>query len=77
MGIITYSTDGDPVEKGVYACLTPLYSEDGREIGSLTEDKFFLWDGKDWFFRFSDQRYRGEVLGWIGPLQRKLRERAK
>ena len=58
---------GIPTEVGVYAVriLDPLGS--GRLV-----DKFFIWINNKWGYLSSDQNYRGEVLGWIGPLQRKL-----
>jgi hypothetical protein len=69
--VISYNVGADPTEKGVYACRIPFYAEDGREIGSLQDDKFLVWDG-GWYHRMSDQSYRGEVIGWIGPLQRRV-----
>lgn len=62
--MITYNTESDPIEVGVYAC---------RVAGIfLLEDKFLMWFDNRWSYIGSDQRYRGEVVGWIGPLQRKI-----
>lgn len=64
--MIAYRT-GDPQEKGVFACRVKLLPAD------LPEDKFLVrMDGK-WWYQWSDQEYRGEVLGWVGPLERKVR----
>ena len=70
MNLIYYNTEYDPAERGVYAVRIPLDCMPG-----LHEDKFLSWDG-DWFYPGSDQRYRGEVTGWIGPLQRRMVDRA-
>jgi len=66
MSVICYTIDYDPDERGVYAVRVPHDIAPG-----LHEDKFLLWDG-DWFHLGSDMRYRGEVTGWIGPLQRRM-----
>lgn len=66
MPLITYNT-GNPTERGVYACRVPHDT-----IPDMLMDKFFIWiDGK-WGYLGSDMNYRGRVLGWCGPLQRKL-----
>jgi hypothetical protein len=67
MGLVTYNTEGDPVESGVYACRIPDSICDG-----LLLDRFLLWYDGGWQYCGSDQRYRGLVKGWIGPLQRRL-----
>lgn len=64
--MIQYTT-GSPTETGVYACRVrdDVHPE-------LLCDRFFLWHEGAWWFPLSDQRYRGEVLGFVGPLQRKF-----
>lgn len=66
MTLIKYNTR-TPTENGVYACRIPLEPE---RLGLLT-DKFLLWYSDTWSYLGSDQNYRGEVKGWVGPLQRK------
>lgn len=61
---IVYST-GDPVESGIYAVRVP-----SDDLPGFHEDKFLLWYADKWNFLRSDQSYRGEVYGWIGPLAR-------
>lgn len=64
---LAYST-GQPTETGVYACRVPLdYAPD------LLADKFFMWYEGQWWYPMSDQRYRGEVVCWLGPLPRTKR----
>jgi hypothetical protein len=63
---IKYNTSEDPKYVGVYACRIPHNSS------LLLEDKFLMWIDNKWWYPGSDQKYRGEVLGWIGPLQRKI-----
>lgn len=63
---------GNPTQTGVYACRVEV-------AGGLFEDKFLLWyagtgkyeggQGK-WYYLRSDQRYRGNVPLWLGPLPR-------
>ena len=61
---IKYNTGFNPSEKGVYACRIP-----SDILADFCEDKFLLWyDG--WCYLGSDQNYRGEVVGWLGPLER-------
>lgn len=63
--IIKYNTTEAPAERGVYACRIP------HDIDGLYDDEFLIWfDG--WFYCGSDQKFRGEVVGWIGPLQRRM-----
>ena len=64
--MITYNTESDPSETGEYACRVPL------EGSFLLKDVFLLWFDNRWSYTGSDQRYRGEVIGWIGPLQRRI-----
>lgn len=66
MPLVTYNT-GKPTERGVYAVRVPHDT-----IPDMLMDKFLIWfDGK-WGYLGSDMNYRGKVLGWLGPLQRKL-----
>lgn len=58
---------GTPAHTGVYACRVPHRIAEG-----LKEDIFLLWFDGHWSYLGSDQRYRGEVLGFVGPLARKL-----
>ena len=57
-----------PTVTGVYACRVPMI-----EAPSLSEDLFLMWYEGDWYYLRSDQRCRREVLGWVGPLERKLK----
>lgn len=63
--MIYYVTEEDPSETGVYACRVPM-------TDVLYKDEFLMWFGGCWNHLGSDQRYRGEVIGWIGPLQRRM-----
>lgn len=58
---------GTPVGPGVYACRVP-----SENWAGLYEDEFLMWFDGRWTYPGSDQRYRGEVTGWIGPLQRRM-----
>jgi len=62
-----YYEKGDPDTVGVYACRV-----DGD--GLILEDKFLVWHRDRWWYPKSDQNFRGTVLGWVGPLQRKMIE---
>lgn len=64
--MITYKTTGKPQEHGVYACRVV-----GAEAQAETLDEFLHW-GKEGWTRRSGEIFRGKVLGYIGPLQRKL-----
>lgn len=66
--MILYETERDPEAVGVYACRIP----DSDTGGLLMTDIFLMWYAGKCGYLGSDQRYRGEVLGWIGPLQRRL-----
>lgn len=67
MALVSYETEQDPSEMGVYACRVPM-----RDVPGFYEDKFLCWDAFGWHYPSSDQKYRGEVVGWIGPLQRHM-----
>ena len=66
--MIRYNESDDPTESGVYACRVP-----SDHCPGLYTDIFLMWmDGK-WGYLGSDQRYRGHVAGWVGPLQRRMK----
>lgn len=67
--LVKYNTTEDPEQTatGVYACRVPL-----NDIPGLYKDEFLMWYGARWSYLGSDQNYRGEVTGWIGPLQRRM-----
>lgn len=67
MPLIAYNETDDPTENGVYACRVPR-----GNVPGLYEDEFLMWYDGQWGYLGSDQRYRGEVFGWIGPLQRRM-----
>lgn len=54
---------GDPTENGTYVAYIR------HEFVAKYSDKLLLmWINGKWGHRMSDQWYRGEVLGWVGPL---------
>ena len=63
---------GNPKENGVYACFVKDEIWPAKRM-------FLTWDKRHqkWCYPSSDQFYRDEVLGWIGPLEpiRKFIER--
>lgn len=66
MALVEYDR-GAPTEHGVYACrvrddLCP----------HLLKDIFLLWYEGRWSYLGSDQWFRDDVLGFVGPLARKL-----
>jgi hypothetical protein len=67
-GLVEYTTVGNPVSTGVYACRVPSR----REMAGMYDDEFLMWYDGRWCHIGSDQFYRGEVKGWIGPLQRRM-----
>ncbi len=67
--MIKYNTTGSPTKSGVYACR--IYHPDDP-TGFLLKDEFLLYYEENWSYLGSDMNYRDKVLGWIGPLQRKL-----
>lgn len=67
MSLIDY-TKGTPNKTGVYAVRTPM-----DEAPDLLEDRFLLWFEGKWWYPRSDQRYRGEVMGFVGPLARRIK----
>lgn len=58
---------GNPTETGVYACRVPC---DHPAAAGFCEDRFLMWINDRWGYLGSDQNYRGQVVGWIGPLER-------
>lgn len=71
MTVVPYVIGQDPTETGVYACRVPH----GYAKGFHT-DVFLMWMDGRWSHVGSDQNYRGDVTGWIGPLQRRMTDRA-
>jgi hypothetical protein len=67
MKMIRYNTENDPDERGIYACRVPA-----DNLPGFHTDKFLMWFKDEWSHIGSDQKYRGEVTGWIGPLQRRM-----
>lgn len=67
MALISYNTTDTPTVNGVYACRIPY-----KDVPRLYADVFLVWYGGRWGYCGSAEKYRGEVLGWIGPLQRRL-----
>lgn len=65
--MITYESEKDPHEVGVYACRIA----DPQGSG-LIKDQFLMWRGFRWWYLGSDQRCSAEVFGWVGPLSRRL-----
>jgi hypothetical protein len=65
--IIEYATGRLPSRVGVYACRVP-----DLNTPHLLRDLFLLYIDGQWCYPWSDQRYQGEVKGWIGPLQRRI-----
>lgn len=64
---LKYEEYKDPIAYGVYAVRVPSH-------GVFCKDEFLMWDGSRWFYPSSDARYRGVVIGWIGPLPRLNRD---
>lgn len=62
---VQYEEIGLPQKAGVYACR----ADDPRGSG-LVVDIFLTWFNGRWRYIHSDQYFRGEVHGWIGPLPR-------
>lgn len=69
MPLVHYET-GTPEQVGVYACRVPL--NDHEEL-PLLDDVFLMWYENKWWYLGSDQWYRGDVLGFVGPLARQIR----
>jgi len=65
--MLYYEQQYEPNEVGVYACRVP-----DELIKGFYKDIFLMWHDNRWGYLGSPVNYRGEVSGWIGPLQRKL-----
>lgn len=66
---LTYEEFVNPDVTGVYACRVPMLDRQGEPTG-MAVDVFLMWFEGRWCHTGSDQFFRGEVLGWIGPLPR-------
>lgn len=54
--------DDTPTEPGAYVAYV-------NGLMPKVADRVILhWDGEHWCHPWSDQKYRGHVYGWIGPL---------
>ena len=62
---VQYEEIGLPQDTGVDACR----GDDPHGRG-LVVDIFLMWFNGRWSYLSSDQNFRGEVHGWIGPLPR-------
>lgn len=65
--MIAYVTKSLPSQVGVYACRVE------SELVGWYEDEFLIWSEGAWFYKGSDQRFRGRVAGWVGPLKRNVK----
>lgn len=63
---------GDPDSFGIYVVRVPMDVMQPAGSRLLLEDRFLFWDQEErrWFYPGSHCRYRGQVLGFIGPLSR-------
>lgn len=66
--LVTYNT-GTPTKVGVYACRI-----EDPQFPDLKKDAFLFWSEASWWYPGSDQRFRGKLYGWVGPLQRRITE---
>lgn len=64
--MISYVQNSLPLKEGVYVCKIE------GTVPNLFEDVFLTWFKGNWFQCFSELKFKGKVLGWIGPLPRKL-----
>lgn len=57
--------EGRPAKPGLYVA----YTNPDELLHKFThaERRFLVWD-HGWFYQSSDQRYRGHVYQWVGPL---------
>lgn len=53
----------DPESNGVYVAYV-----DHENGGKFAAKIILVFQDGEWYYLGSDQRYRGEVHGWIGPL---------
>lgn len=56
----------DPTQNGLYVAYVNDTVMPATAIAA--ERMLLMWHDSAWFFRLSDQKYRGYVYGWIGPL---------
>lgn len=56
--------EGTPSKPGLYVAY--MNPDDLRNF-SYAERRFLMWD-RGWFYPSSDQKYRGHVYQWVGPL---------
>lgn len=62
---INLGYDEKPRRSGLYVVYTN--PDDLREF-KYAERRLLVWDGRGWSYRMSDQRFRGHVYQWLGPL---------
>lgn len=53
----------DPKESGVYVAYV-----EHQFLDKYPDKELLMWHDGYWSHRMSDQKYRGKVYGWIGPL---------
>lgn len=63
-----YTGQFDPTQTGVYACRV-----DHPDIPGFHTDTFLILHKGRWHYLGSDQRFRGVVHGWFGPIPRTRR----
>lgn len=65
---------GEPKDTGVYACRVIDDSPDRvscyEPLRGMVCDSFLYWFDNAWHHPMSLTVYTGQVVGWIGPLQR-------
>lgn len=59
---IEFAQDCNPPQKGLYVA----YVDGDYPIAA--NRMLLIWSGTDWEYQLSDQRYRGNVYAWVGPL---------
>lgn len=62
---ISYDGQHEPTRVGVYACRV-----DDLNMPGFHKDEFLMFIDGRWWYLFSDQRYRGHVHGFVGPIPR-------
>lgn len=60
-----YSGEFEPTTNGVYACRV-----DNLDMPGFQKDEFLMLHSGHWTYLGSDQRFRGELYGWVGPIPR-------
>lgn len=61
----SYSGRFEPTKTGVYACRV-----DNLDMPGFHKDEFLFYIDGQWSYLGSDQKYRGEVHGFVGPIPR-------